>query len=336
MKLLLETLSNKQGLPTPIWFMRQAGRYLPEYLELRKTTPNFLDFCYDPKKACEAALQPLRRFDLDASILFSDILVIPHALGQEVTFEKNIGPKLKPITKIEDLKSLRKNESILNPIFETVSNIKHNLKDHQALIGFSGSPWTLACYMINGQGSRDYANVREIALKDPNFFDYLMNTLIEIICNYLSQQIQAGAEVIQLFDSWAGVLSEKLFLKYSLEPNKKIIAYLKNRHPQIPIIGFPKGVGQNILEFTNQTQADAVGLDSSFSINWINQNLNHTVTQGNLDNISLLVGGEQMEQDIINIKKIKSPHIFNLGHGILPTTPIKNVEKMIEMVKGII
>ncbi len=341
-KKIVRVLQGKRHSPPPIWLMRQAGRHLPEYKKLRTKAKSFLDFCYSPTLCLEATLQPLTRYQFDAAILFSDILVIPDALGQKIKFIPGKGPKLDALESAEQFKSLSadKVSDHLFPIYEAVKEVKKELKKlayNPALIGFAGSPWTIATYMIEGGGSKDFYKVKKWAYQDPNNFQKLIDVLIEATSQHLFNQIQNGVEIIQLFDSWAGVLPPMQFDKWVIEPTKTIIDNIKSIYPQIPIIGFPRGAGLLYKRFIDQTGVDAISIDSTIQLSWAVENLQKKcVIQGNLDNLSLLVGGTMMEAEIANILAAFSngAFIFNLGHGILPETPISNVKRLIELVRG--
>ncbi|MDX2082470.1 MAG: uroporphyrinogen decarboxylase [Rickettsiales bacterium] len=342
MNKLIDTLIKKENFSQPpIWIMRQAGRYLPEYLEIRRDVKNFLDLCYNPELACEVTLQPIRRFDFDAAIIFSDILVIPDALGVKVDFVKNEGPKLKKISNISDLKKLKVNniKSHLKPVFEAIELTKSKLSNEKALIGFSGAPWTLACYMIEGGSSKNFDSVRQKAINYEEFFLQLIEILTESIIQYLSQQIKAGANVVKLFDSWAGILPPQQLKKWVIEPTKKIVTEIKKLHPNIPIICFPRGIGVNYKEFAAAVDCHGLALDQNLEKNWAKKNLQENlgkVIQGNLDNFLLAFGSKkEIEEEVLNILETfnDKPFIFNLGHGILPQTPIENVELLMNLVR---
>jgi uroporphyrinogen decarboxylase len=342
MKKIINTLVKKEiSSSPPIWIMRQAGRYLSEYREIRSKVGNFLDLCYNPELASEVTLQPIRRFGMNAAIIFSDILVIPDALGVKVEFVKNEGPKLQKISTFEDLKKLKIDniKSHLKPVFEAVSLTKSKLDNDTALIGFSGSPWTLACYMIEGGGSKNFESVRVKAIQDEEFFNQLINILTKAIIEYLSLKIQAGAEIIKLFDSWASVLPPTELQKWVIEPTKKIVFELKKLHPQIPIICFPRGIGVNYLEFARQVKCDSIAIDQTIEKKWAKKNLQQdqgVILQGNLDNILLAFGSKkEIEKEVLDILTTfgEHPFIFNLGHGILPQTPIENVELVMNLVR---
>jgi len=341
-KLLLNVLNGKKHDPPPIWLMRQAGRHLPEYNKLREQTKNFLDFCYSPDLCIEATIQPIKRYQLDAAILFSDILVIPDALGQQVNFISGKGPVLEPISTFDKIQKLNINlmDEKLSPIYDSIQQISKELRgftNNPALIGFAGGPWTIATYMVEGGGSKDYQNTRKWAYESPEEFEQLIDLLVDGISKHLIQQIHAGIEVVQIFDSWAGILSPFQFDRWVIAPTKKIIGRIKKKFPEIPIIGFPRGAGSLYKQFVEQTGVDAISLDHTIPLTWVTENLNkNIVVQGNLDNLSLLVGGTLMEAEIINILAAFSgrPFIFNLGHGVLPNTPISNVERLIKLVRS--
>lgn len=338
-KLFLRALKGETTERPPIWLMRQAGRYLPEYMETRAKSKNFLNFCYSPDLATEVTLQPLRRYGFDAAILFADILTIPDALGQKVEFIKGEGPKLEPIRNQEELSKLSMDgiHDHLAPVYETVSRLSKEIPETTALIGFAGAPWTNATYMVEGQGSKTYETIRLIAYQDPDFFQELINLLVEATTEYLSKQIQAGAEAVQLFDSWAGVLPEDQFERWVIEPNKEITSRLKDMHPGIPVIGFPRGAGELYKRFVIETGVDGVSIDQTVPLEWAAKELQPLCTvQGNLDNLCVVAGGQQMEEQVEKILKTMTngPFIFNLGHGIVPQTPPENVARVVEMVQN--
>lgn len=322
----------------PIWLMRQAGRYLPEYLKTREEAGSFLDLCYNPKLACEVTLQPIRRFGFDASILFSDILVVPDALGQDVSFVKGEGPKLTPLETQKDITSLdiKNTKTKFETVFETVERIRSSLPEETALIGFCGAPWTVATYMIGGQGSTDQAQTRLFAYQKPQLFEKLIEILCYTSVDYLSGQIKAGAQAIQIFDSWAGPLPDDEFRNWVIKPTEQIVSQLKARHPDIPIIGFPRGAGPRYPQYVTMTRVDAVSCDTSLPLTFMQSRLqNRLPVQGNLDPLLLITGGSRLDKRIDEILQALSggPFIFNLGHGILPQTPIKHVEHLIKRVR---
>ena len=324
----------------PIWFMRQAGRYLPEYLEVRKTCKGFLDLCYSPERAAEVTLQPLKRFPLDAAIIFSDILVIPHALGQTVWFEEKAGPKLTPLSLATFEKKLTLSKFFENaaPVYQTLRLTKSQLAPSKALIGFAGAPWTLALYMIEGEGSRDFASAKSQAFENEKAFSALLDTLVEAISLHLIEQVKAGAQAVQLFDTWAGLCPATHFEKWITSPTRKIVSNLRVAFPDLPIIGFPKGIGANLVPYVSQTQVSGLSLDMCTPISWATQNLpSSLILQGNLDPILLVAGGESLKKAIFLIHEEMQgrPYIFNLGHGILPQTPPSHVEVCVQIVKGL-
>jgi len=338
-KLFLRALKGETLERPPIWLMRQAGRYLPEYLKTRAQSKNFLHFCYSPDLATEVTLQPLRRYNFDAAILFADILTIPDALGQKVEFIKGEGPKLEPIRNQEQLSKLSLDgiHDHLAPVYETVSRLSKEIPETTALIGFAGAPWTSATYMVEGQGSKTYEIIRSIAYTDPEFFQNLINMLIEATAGYLIKQIEAGAEAIQLFDSWAGVLPEDQFDRWVIAPNKEIVSRIKAAYPDIPVIGFPRGAGVLYKKFVIETGVDGVSIDQTVPLEWAARELQPLCTvQGNLDNLCVVAGGAEMEKQITKILDTMSngPFIFNLGHGIVPQTPPEHVARMVEMVQS--
>ncbi len=336
-KPLLKTLKGHRQVVPPLWLMRQAGRYLPEYRELRATKGGFLELCYDPESAAEVTLQPIRRFGFDGSILFSDILVIPHALGQRLWFEEGEGPRLAPTLVDSTLEALEAVPERLNPIYETVRKVAADLPKETTFLGFAGSPWTIATYMVAGQGSKDQAVARSMAYRDEPAFDALIKAITSMTIDYLCQQIEAGVDAVQLFDSWAGSLSPTQFERWVIAPNAAIVAGVKARHPETPIIGFPKGAGGKIAAYARETRVDAIGLDETVDPAWADSILPPEMpVQGNLDPLALLAGGEALRSAVSRILTAfpERPHIFNLGHGILPPTPITHVESLIAQVRG--
>ncbi len=337
-KLLQCVLGQKFDVP-PMWIMRQAGRYLPEYREVRASTKGFLDLCYTPEKAIEVTLQPLRRFDLDAAILFSDILVIPDALGQSVQFQPGEGPLLEPIQGMDDLKQFSVENVLdhLQPVLETVSGLRSKIDDDKTLIGFCGAPWTVATYMIGGKGSPDQAAARIFALQQPEAFAQLMDMLVEASARYLIAQFKAGADVVQIFESWALNLDEVAFENYVIAPTVKLINKVRAEIPNAPIIGFPRGAAANVPKYIQQTGVNAVGIDYAMPLHYAKAHIAPLATvQGNLDPLRLVAGGDQMNRAVDAILEAfaDTPHIFNLGHGIVPQTPIEHVEQLVRRVKG--
>lgn len=332
-KRMLRALSGERLDKPPFWLMRQAGRYLPEYREVRSQAGGFLDLCYSPKLACEVTLQPIRRYGMDAAILFSDILVVPHGLAQQVAFKEGEGPVLDPIRNASELKRLSLDgfHERVAPVYETVSRLAEALPEETTLIGFAGSPWTVATYMAEGGGSKEFVAVKRWAYGDPEGFAQLIDLLVEATIAYLDRQAEAGAEVLQLFDSWAGVLPEPAFRRWCIEPTRKIIATLKASHPDIPIIGFPRGAGTLCHDYAMETGVDAVSLDTSMEIGWAARTLQPKLpVQGNLDPILLVAGGDALDREADRILEGFSggAHIFNLGHGVTQTTPPENVERL--------
>jgi uroporphyrinogen decarboxylase len=337
-KPLLETVRGKRQPRPPMWIMRQAGRYLPEYRETRARADGFLDLCYTPELAVEVTLQPLRRFDLDAAILFSDILVIPDALDQKVSFSPGEGPLLEPVSAetIGVLKPERVRDH-LAPVLETLSRVKAVLAPEKTMIGFCGAPWTVATYMIGGRGSPDQAAARLFALTQPEAFAALIDILVEASIDYLVAQFEAGADVVQIFESWALNLDEPAFRAQVIEPNRRIVEGVRARIPDAPIIGFPRGAAGMIADYAAATGVDTIGLDYAMPPQFASKALPGKLTvQGNLDPLRLVAGGAQMEERTREIIAAFSerPHIFNLGHGIVPQTPIAHVERLIDIVRN--
>jgi uroporphyrinogen decarboxylase len=337
-KSFLAALDGTRQKTPPIWLMRQAGRYLPEYREIRSKAPSFLDFCYSPALATEATLQPIRRFGFDAAILFSDILVIPDALGQSVSFESGEGPRLKPIETSADLAALREapDWSRLAPVFETVARARQSLPAETALIGFCGAPWTVASYMIAGRGTPDQAPARLLAYREPKLFAALIDRLVEASAAYLLRQIEAGAEAVQIFDSWSGVLPPAEFERWCVKPLQRIVAELRAESPAIPIIAFPRGAATQLGKFADLTGLSAIGLDTAVEPRAAAALLpGRLALQGNLDPIALVAGGRALDEAVARVLEgfQGRAHIFNLGHGILPETPIAHVERLMALVR---
>lgn len=335
-KPLLATVLGARQNRLPIWIMRQAGRYLPEYRELRAKAGSFLDLCYNPEMAAEVTLQPLRRFDLDAAILFSDILVIPDALGQPVRFEAGEGPLLEPIT-AGTLDLLHPQQALekLAPVIETVRRVRAGLAPEKTLIGFCGSPWTVSTYMIGGRGSPDQHAARMFALTQPEAFARLLDILVEASITYLVAQLRAGADVVQLFESWALNIDEVAFRDWVIAPNRRIVEGVRELVPGAPIIGFPRGAAGNLPAYAAATGVNVLGLDYGTPLAFADQLPRTLGVQGNLDPLRLLAGGEQMDRRVREIVTSfrNRPHIFNLGHGILPETPIAHVERLIAVAR---
>jgi uroporphyrinogen decarboxylase len=320
----------------PIWLMRQAGRYLPEYRALRADKGGFLELVYDSAAAAEVTLQPLRRFGFDGAILFSDILVVPYAMGQDLWFEAGEGPRLAPILAETDLSVLKPDFSRFDAVYETVRRVKAALEPLVTFLGFAGSPWTIATYMVAGQGSKDQGAARRLAYGDPDRFGALIDAIVDATVTYLSGQIDAGVEAVQLFDSWAGSLAPLQFERWVIQPNAQIVRRLKAIHPDIPVIGFPKGAGAKLADYAAGTGVDAIGVDETVDPHWANRVLPAGLpVQGNLDPLALIAGGTAVDSAVDNIRAafISRPHIFNLGHGILPDTPLDHVEALLEIVR---
>jgi uroporphyrinogen decarboxylase len=337
-KPFLRVMDGEARSPPPVWLMRQAGRYLPEYQALRAKAPSFLDFCYTPALAAEATLQPVRRFGFDAAILFSDILLIPDALGQKVAFDPDEGPKLDPISAAEDFAKLngRIDRCRLSPVFETIERVKTTLPGETALIGFCGAPWTLACYMIAGKSTPDHASARLFAYRHRDLFQSLIDRLVQASIDYLAWQIEAGVEAVQIFDTFAGVLPFAEFERWCLMPVKAIVGGLRLRHKDARVIGFPKAIGQHLADFAARTGVNALGLDSSVDPRWAAKTFDRDlVLQGNLDPVALTAGGSALAMGVQTILSAfrGRPHIFNLGHGVLPRTPIQHVELMLDFLR---
>ncbi len=318
--------------------MRQAGRYLPEYRKIRKQTSNFLEFCYSPDLAVEVTLQPLRRYGMDGAILFSDILVIPDALGQSVRFEEGRGPVLEPIRSVEQLKALSLDglHRHLAPVYETVERLSQEIPKETTLIGFAGAPWTVATYMVEGHGSKDYVESRTWAVRDPEGFGAVIDVLVDATAEYLIEQGRRGAEVVQIFDSWAGVLSETEFRRWVIEPTAELVKRIKKIHPNLPVIGFPKGAGVLYEAYVKETGVDGVSLDSTVPVEWAANVLQpQCLVQGNLDNLILVAGGSAMEREMERIFDALAGgrFIFNLGHGIIPQTPPEHVAHLAKWIR---
>lgn len=337
-KPLIRALFREPVECAPIWLMRQAGRYLPEYRELRARAKSFLDFCYTPSLAVEATLQPVRRFGLDAAILFSDILVIPDAMGQTVEFREGEGPKLVPLRSTDDIARLDMwgTRAKLHPVYDAIEQVKKALPEKTALIGFAGAPWTLAAYMIEGGASRDFRHVKGWALRAPDEFDQLLAVLESAVTQHLLTQIEAGVEAVQIFDSWAGVVPESLFDRVCAAPLNRITARLKAERPEVPIIAFPRGAGVNYRRIAGLGAIDAVSIDYTVPCDWARDMLQPMVTvQGNLDPIALVEGGDALAGGAKRILDVlaSGPFVFNLGHGVIPETPPDHVAALIELVR---
>ncbi len=337
-KPFLDALSGVKAERPPFWFMRQAGRYLPEYRELRAEKGGFLAMAMDLQTACEITMQPIRRFGMDAAIIFSDILTVPMALGQHLEFVEGEGPKLGEL----NVGALNySNFSKLDPVYEVLENVKTALQvegfNHTSLIGFSGAPWTVATYMVEGGSSRDFLKTKLMAYQDPQGFGALINMLVEATATYLINQINAGAEVVQIFDSWAGALDADGFKRWCVQPTRQIVEMVRAAHPHVPIIGFPKGAGYNYLAYAQNTGVTALGLDQHVPTDWAARALQSLMpVQGNLDPLALMAGGDVMALAVEKIKGDLSvgAFVFNLGHGIHKDTPVEHVEALVKMIKG--
>jgi uroporphyrinogen decarboxylase len=338
-KRLLQVLDGSALSPPPMWLMRQAGRYLAEYRAVREKAGGFLDLCYTPELAAEVTLQPIRRFGFDAAILFSDILIVPDALGQRVSFREGEGPSLEPITTERELSRLdaAKTGEKFSKVFETVSRLRDDLPKETALIGFCGAPWTVATYMVAGEGSSDQAAARLWAYRDRAGFSKLIDIVVEASIDYLDGQVRAGADALQIFDSWASNLPEGEFDAWVVAPTQRIVRELKARHPDVPIIGFPRGAGENAKRYVETTQVDGIGCDTAEPLSAMRAlGESGIAVQGNLDPLLLVAGGEAMERRVREILAAMRglPFIFNLGHGIVPQTPPENVARLVALVRG--
>jgi uroporphyrinogen decarboxylase len=327
-----------QAVP-PIWLMRQAGRYLPEYMAVRKTVGSVLDLCFAPKLAAEVTLQPIRRFGFDAAILFSDILVVPHALGRTVRFATGEGPQLEPLDDPAAITELREtpDDNVLAPIYETIGLVKKALPPNVAFLGFCGAPWTVATYMVAGHGTPDQSPARMLAYRHPEAFGRLIDILVKASVQYLVRQLQAGVDAVQIFDTWAGVLPPDEFYRWCVAPTQRIVADVRRAVPDAKIIGFPRGVGSNLTRYVTDIEIDAVGLDWMVDLRFARDEIqNRRPVQGNLDPLALRAGGAALDRSIAAILEAfaAGTFIFNLGHGILPDTPIAHVEQMLKRVRG--
>ncbi len=323
----------------PLWLMRQAGRYLPEYRALRQRTENFLDLCFNPKLAAEITLQPIRRFGFDAAILFSDILVVAHALGQRVSFEAGEGPRLDAVTEPAGLARLRGelDQNALVPVYEAIGLVKAQLPQDVALLGFCGAPWTVATYMIAGRGTPDQAPARLFAYRHPQAFAELMDLLVESSISYLAKQFESGVDAVQMFDTWAGVLPTDEFDKWCIGPAQRIVAGLRQRIPHAKIIGFPRGAGTGLPRYLAAVAVDAIGLDWMIDLAFARDHVQKLrPVQGNLDPLALLAGSAALDRAIDSVLQALAagPFVFNLGHGVLPDTPVENVERLVERVRA--
>ena len=338
-KPILEVLTGRRQAVPPVWFMRQAGRYLPEYRALRAKAGSFLDLCFTPEWAAEATLQPIRRFRFDAAILFSDILVVPHALGRAVTFEVGEGPRLEPLDDAAKLGTLARqaDEKVFAPVYEAVRRVKAALPGDTALLGFCGAPWTVATYMVAGRGTPDQTPARILAYREPDAFARVIDILVETSSRYLVEQLKAGADAVQIFDTWAGVLPPRAFARWCVEPVGKIVENVRREMPGAKVIGFPRGAGAALGDYIEQVLVDAVSIDWTAEPSFVRERIQSRVAiQGNLDPLALLAGGTALDRAIDDILEAygKGPLIFNLGHGILPETPIAHVEQTLRRIRG--
>jgi uroporphyrinogen decarboxylase len=338
-KPLLDVLHRQQRRPPPLWLMRQAGRYLPEYRAVREKAGDFLTLCFTPELAAEVTLQPVHRFGFDAAILFSDILVIPHALGQSVQFTIGEGPRLDPINDRRGMTRLASSldQELLAPVYQTISTVRQSLPESVTLLGFCGAPWTVASYMIAGRGSSEQDLARLFAYRDPIAFAELIDKLVDASASYLVGQLHAGADAVQIFDTWAGVLPAEEFRRWCVEPTRRIVAKVRSHVPQAKIIGFPRGAGTRLLRYVEEVPVDAVGLDWMTDLAFARDQIQRQVPiQGNLDPLVLLAGGAALDRAVDDILAhfSEQPFVFNLGHGILPQTPIAHVEQMLTRVRA--
>jgi uroporphyrinogen decarboxylase len=337
-KPVLDVLSGARQTVPPVWMMRQAGHYLPEYKEVRAKAGGFLNLCFTPELAAEVTLQPVRRFGFDAAILLSDILVVPHALGREVRFETGEGPRLDPLNRVEDINALPRHADakVFAPVYETLRLVKRELDPRVTLLGFCGAPWTVATYMIAGQGTSDQAPARLFAYREPKAFAVLVDVLVDACIDYLSAQLEAGADAVQLFDTWAGILPPHEFTRWSIEPAKRIVAGVRARIPNAKIIGFPRGAAALLPDYVEATGVDAVSIDWTAEPKLIRARVqNQVAVQGNLDPLALIAGGDALDRAVDHVLESygEGRLIFNLGHGIQPETPIAHVEQMLRRVR---
>jgi uroporphyrinogen decarboxylase len=335
-RLVVDVLKGESVFPPPVWMMRQAGRYLPEYREVRRNAGSFLDLCYNPDLAVEVTLQPIRRFGFDASILFSDILVVPHALGRDLRFEEGKGPLMTPVS-VGDIEALdgKRFHVNLEPVYETVRRLRKELPTETTLIGFCGAPWTVATYMIAGHGTPDQAPARLFAFRHPESLEKLLDLLANFSAAYLIRQIEAGADVVQIFDSWSGVLDEASFEACCVRPVATIVRQVRAVYPDVPIIGFPKGAGSRYDTYREKTGVTGLGLDWAVPLTQAARLQSQGAVQGNLDPLRLVAGGKALEEGVESVLDAlgAGPLIFNLGHGITPEAPIEHVEAMLRQVR---
>lgn len=337
-RIVLDVLRGERRYPPPIWMMRQAGRYLPEYRATRAEAGSFLDLCYSPDFATEVTLQPIRRFGFDAAILFSDILVVPHAMGRKLDFVEGKGPQLEPITVAEVMALAADRDRLhahLAPVYETVARLRAELPSSTTLLGFCGAPWTIATYMIAGHGTPDQAPARMFYFHEPKAMAHLLSVIAELSADYLARQIDAGADAVQIFDSWAGVLDDRAFHDCCVKPVAEIMERLRKVHPDVPVIGFPRGAASRYRSYRQQTGVDALGLDWTVAGDFAAELQAQGAVQGNLDPLRLVAGGQALTDGVEQVLAAmgKGPLVFNLGHGITPETPVAHVEAMVERVR---
>jgi uroporphyrinogen decarboxylase len=337
-KPLIEVLGYQPRIPPPVWLMRQAGRYLPEYQAVREKAGDFLKLCFSPELAAEVTLQPVRRFNLDAAILFSDILVVPHALGQAVRFAEGEGPRLDPLSDRKDLRRLRieADHTVFDPIYETIGRVKSLLPATVALLGFCGAPWTVASYMIAGRGTPDQEPARLFAYRDAEAFSGLIEKLVVASTSHLIHQLQSGADAVQIFDTWAGVLPAEELRQWCIAPTQRIIAGVRKAIPDAKVIGFPRGIGTALRRYVEEVPIDAVGIDWTADLSFVREEIQRRLpVQGNLDPLVLVAGGAALDRAVDNILGAFSgrPFIFNVGHGVLPHTPVSHIERMLERIR---
>ena len=335
---LLSVLKGERPWRRPVWFMRQAGRYLEEYRRVRAQAGSFLDLCYSPELAAEVTLQPLRRFDVDAAILFADILLLPQAMGVDLAFEAGEGPRLAPVrdmAAVERLSDARPAAEALAPVYETVRILRRELPAHATLIGFCGAPWTVATYMVEGGSSPERLQTRMAAMRGEAWLDALMDKLVEASAAYLARQVAAGAQVVQIFDTWAGDLGDGLRERYVTGPIRRIVERMKAMGADVPVIGFARGIGAAQPAFARETGVAAVGCEASMPVGFMRDTLApEVVVQGNLDPLAVIAGGTVLEEGVRRLLTIpKERHIFNLGHGFRPETPVENVERMMALIR---
>lgn len=334
---LLKALLKETVAPPPIWLMRQAGRYLPEYREVRKRAGSFLNLCLNPELAAEVTLQPIRRFGFDAAIIFADILLVPLALGRDLTFQEGEGPQMTPLALADDFTFLNYNPATVQPLGESLRLVRKNLPEDKALIGFCGAPWTVACYMIDGKGKTGFPEARRWATDHPAELDALINRLVTASAEYLVMQCQAGAHALQIFDSWAGHLSGAAFDRFCIQPTKRLIALVRKQYPAMPIIGFPRGAtAADSLRYATETGISGISIGQEMALSEAKALQKHCAVQGNLDPALLVQGGTAMREAVTAIlhELGRGPHIFNLGHGITPDVPPSHVAELVKLVRA--